>query len=121
MNASYDCSEPVEIEDEPHHHLIIANEFVRALAVEVPPHVRTLCHHHPHDYLLYVARGAAIISAAREEEPKKLNYVEGECELSEAGLVHIVENLSDHSFRNVVVEFLPASSKLKRGRDPMRV
>ena len=58
MNASYDCSQPVEIEDEPHHHLIIANEYVRALAVEIPPHVRTLCHHHPHDYLLYVASGA---------------------------------------------------------------
>jgi hypothetical protein len=121
MNASYDCSQPVEIEDEPHHHLIIANEYVRALAVEIPPHVRTLCHHHPHAYLLYVARGARIISAAREEEPKPLNYEDGECDLSNAGLVHVVENLSDHPFRNVVVEFLPNASKLKRGREPMRV
>lgn len=121
MNASYDCSQPVEIEDEPHHHLIITNEYVRALAVEIPPHVRTLCHRHPYDYLLYVASGAEIISAAREEEPKALHYVDGECELSKAGLVHVVENLDEHSFRNVVVEFLPGASKLTRGRDPMRV
>jgi hypothetical protein len=121
MNVSYDCSQPVEIEDEPHHHLIIANEYVRALAVEVPAQVRTQCHHHPHDYLLYVARGAEIISAAREEEPKPLNYEDGECELSKAGLVHVVENLGDHAFRNVVVELLPGASRLKRGRDPMRV
>ena len=66
---------------------------MRALAVEIPPHTRTLCHRHPHDYLLYVASGAEIISAARDEEPKKLNYVDGECELSKAGLVHVVENL----------------------------
>lgn len=119
--SSYDCSRVVEIEDEPRHHLIIANEFVRALAVEVPPHTRTLCHHHPHDYLIYVASGAEIISAARDEEPKKLSYVDGECELSPAGLVHVVENLSSRAFRNVVIELLPAASGLKRGRDPMRV
>jgi quercetin dioxygenase-like cupin family protein len=119
--TSYDCSRVVEIEDEPRHHLIIANEYVRALAVTVPPHTRTLCHHHPHDYLIYVASGAEIISAARDEEPKKLNYGDGECELSPAGLVHVVENLSGTAFRNVVVELLPGANRLKRGRDPMRV
>jgi quercetin dioxygenase-like cupin family protein len=118
MNQPYDCSQPVEIEDEPHHHLIIANEYVRALAVEIPPGVRTLCHHHPHDYLLYVASGAAIISAARDEEPKQLNYVDGECELSKAGLVHVVENLDDKAFRNVVVELLEPLARLRRGPKP---
>jgi quercetin dioxygenase-like cupin family protein len=119
--TSYDCSRVVEIEDEPRHHLIIANEYVRALAVTVPARTRTLCHHHPHDYLIYVASGAEIISAGRDEEPKKLNYAEGECELSPAGLVHVVENLSGKAFRNVVVELLPGADRLKRGRDPMRV
>jgi hypothetical protein len=119
--SSYDCNRVVEIEDEPRHHLIIANEYVRALAVEVPPHTRTLCHHHPHGYLIYVASGAEIISAARDEAPKKLSYADGECEWSPAGLVHVVENLSATAFRNVVVELLPGASRLKRGRDPMRV
>lgn len=121
MSTPYDCSQPVEIEDEPRHHLIIANEYVRALAVTVPPHTSTLCHHHPHDYLIYVASGAEIISAGREEEPKKLHYVDGECELSPSGLVHVVENLSGTGFRNVVVELLPGVERLKRGRDPMCV
>lgn len=116
--SSYDCNRVVEIEDEPQHHLIIANEYVRALAVEVPPHTSTLCHHHPNDYLIYVARGAEIISAARGEEPKKLNYGDGECELSPAGLVHVVENLGDTAFRNVVVELLPGANRLKRGAGP---
>jgi quercetin dioxygenase-like cupin family protein len=119
--SSYDCSLVVEIEDEPRHHLIIANEYVRALAVAVPPHTCTLCHHHPHDYLIYVASGAEIISAARDEEPKQLNYGDGECDLLEAGLVHVVENVSGTAFRNVVVELLPGADRLKRGRDPARV
>jgi quercetin dioxygenase-like cupin family protein len=118
MSSTYDCSQVVDIADEPHHHLVIANEYVRAFAVEIPPRTRTLCHHHPHDYLLYIANGAEIVSAARDEEPKRLSYVDGECELSKAGLVHVVDNLGDAAFRNVVVEPLPAAARLKRGAKP---
>ena len=119
MSSAYDCNTPVDIADEPHHHLVIANEYVRAFAVDVPPRTRTLCHRHPHNYVLFVAAGAEIISAAREEEPKKLNYVAGECELSKAGLVHVVENLSETAFRNVVVELKPRAEELRRGVEPV--
>src|SRR5271165_3348503 len=120
-NENYDCSRPVEIEDEPRHHLVIANEYVRAFAVEIAPHERTLCHRHPNDYILYVASGAEIISAAREEEPRHLNYKDGECELSSAGLTHVVENLGGTPFRNVVVELLPSPHKLRRGKPPQYI
>jgi quercetin dioxygenase-like cupin family protein len=118
MDHTYDCKHVVEIEQEPRHHLVFANEFVRGFAVEIAPHERSLCHHHPHDYLLYVARGAEIVSAARDEEPKRLSYSDGECELLEAGLVHVVENLSGTPFRNVVVELLPRTGGLRRGAGP---
>ncbi len=114
----YSCEHVVPIEQEPRHHLVIENEFVRAFAVEIAPHDRTLCHHHPHDYLLYVVGDGEIVSAARDEEPKQLGYRDGECELLEAGMVHVVENLSDTPFRNIVVELLPGSGSLLRGPDP---
>jgi quercetin dioxygenase-like cupin family protein len=117
----YDCSRVVEIENEPRHHLVIANQFVRAFAVEIAPRERTLCHRHPNDYLLYVALGSEIISAARDEKPKRLNYRDGECEMSPAGLIHIVENLGDAPFRNVVVELLPKAGALPRGSDPQKI
>ncbi len=118
MDAGYDCSQVVEIEQEPRHHLVIENEFVRAFAVEIAPHDRTLCHNHPHDYLLYIAGDADFVSAPRGEEPKRLSYRDGECERSSAGLVHVVENLSDAPFRNIVVELLPAIDGLRRGAGP---
>jgi hypothetical protein len=121
MNPVYDCNRIVEIEDEPRHHLVMANDYVRAFAVEVAPHERTLCHHHPNDYLIFVASGAEIISAARDEEPKRLSYAAGECELSRAGLIHVVENLRDRPFRNIVVELLPAVSGLRRGDNPQEL
>lgn len=115
---SYNCSRAVEIDEEPRHHLVISNAFVRAFAVEIGPGDRTLCHRHPHDYLLYVASAASIISAARDEEPKRLNYDDGECELSAAALTHVVENLGQKPFRNIVVELLPRSDALRRGAPP---
>lgn len=116
--GGYSCEHVLPIEEEPRHHLIIANDYVRAFAVEIAPRERTLCHHHPNDYFLYVPSGAKIISAARGEEPKHLNYEDGECELSSAGLMHIVENLGDAPFRNVVVELLSGANKLRRGKQP---
>lgn len=118
QESRYPCDHVVPIDEEPRHHLVIDNEFVRAFAVEIAPRDRTLCHRHPHDYLLYVAGDAEIISAARDEKPKKLSYHDGECELSPAGLVHVVENLMDTAFRNVVVELLPGSGGLRRGAVP---
>ncbi len=114
----YACDQVVEIEQEPRHHLVIENEFVRAFAVEIAPHDRTLCHHHPHDYLVYVAGIAEIVSAARDEEPKQLSYRDGECELLPAGMVHVVENLGEKPFRNVVVELLPRTGGLGPGARP---
>ena len=116
--SRYSCEKVVEIEQEPRHHLVMENEFVRGFAVEIAPDDRTLCHHHPHDYLVYVATTAEIVSAARDEEPKRLSYVDGECELSSAGMTHVVENVGSAPFRNVVVELLPAESALRRGADP---
>src|SRR5262249_599886 len=115
---SYSCEHVVPIDEEPRHHLVLANEYVRAFVVEIAPHDRTLCHHHPHDYLLYVAGDAEIVSAAPGEEPKRLSYSDGECELSFAGLTHVVENLSDTPFTNVVVELLPDARLLRRGSTP---
>jgi len=120
MDQRYDCSYVVDIAEEPRHHLVLENEYVRAFAVEILPHDRTLCHRHPQDYLLYVASGSEIISAARGEEPNRLSYRDGECESSEAGLVHVVENLGDKPFRNVVLELSPRAGELRRGANPMR-
>jgi hypothetical protein len=108
----------VAIEQEPRHHLVLANEFVRGFAVEIAPHVRTLCHHHAHSYLMYVAGAAQIVSAPRDGTPKTHSYRDGDCELSPAGLVHVVENLTDAKFRNLLVELLPGIGDVRRGADP---
>jgi len=114
----YPCKHVVAIEQEPRHHLVIANEFVRGFAVEIAPHERTLCHHHANPYLMYVAGDAEIVSAPRDGTPKTHSYRDGDCELSTEGLVHVVENLTDAKFRNLLVELLPGLGDARRGADP---
>ena len=115
---TYPCDDPVPIEHEPRHHLVIVNDFVRAFAVEIPPYDRTLCHHHAHEYLMYVAGIADIISAPRDQKPETSLYKDQECHLAPAGMIHVVENLTDATFRNILLEFLPKASGLRRGPDP---
>jgi len=110
----YSCEHVVPIEEEPRHHLVIANEFVRAFAVEIAPHERTLCHHHAHDYLMYVAGIADIVSAPQGRDPETRLYKDQECAIAPGGLTHVVENLRDTPFRNIVVEFLPEPNNLRR-------
>jgi hypothetical protein len=114
----YPCDRVVPIGQEPRHHLVIENEFVRVFAVELAPHDRTLCHHHLHDYLVYVAGDADVVSAERNQEPKTILYKDGECELGFAGMVHVVENLGEARFRNIVAELLPGVVALRRGAIP---
>ena len=120
MSDAYPCEHAVLIEEEPRHHLIIANQYVRAFAVEIAPHERTLCHRHPYDYILYVTGDAEIVSAAKDKPPERQSHHAGECELLPAGLVHVVENLGERPFRNVVVELVPGK-ELRRGAAPRLV
>ncbi len=114
----HNCEHVVSIEQEPRHHLVIANEFVRGFAVEIEPHDRTQCHHHAHEYLIYIAGDAQILSAPRDGNPKTHNYRDGDCEFSPPGLVHTVENLRHAKFRNLLVELLPGAQGLRRGPEP---
>lgn len=91
---------------------------MRFFTIEIEPHDRTLCHRHEHDYVLYVLGDAQIVSASQDGEGTTYTYREGDCELSIAGLVHVVKNVGDTKFRSLLVELLPAVGDLQRGSDP---
>lgn len=91
---------------EPHHHLKIENEYVRAYYVEVPPHEATELHRHDHDYL-YVSLGPAdVVNAVREKPEIHLELKDGETHFTRGGFVHVARNLSNAPFRNVTIALL---------------
>jgi len=110
----HSCQNVISIADEPHHHLIIDNEWVRAYAVEIPPHERTLCHLHGTPYLMYVAGEAEIHNLPRDSAAETQHFSPDHCGFAPAGLEHVVENIGAATFRNMIFEVLPATGKLHR-------
>lgn len=108
------CANVISISDEPHHHLIVDNEWVRAYAVEIGLSESTLCHLHALPYLMYVAGEADILNTPRDGEAEKHHFSPDYCDFAPAGLEHVVENLGDSPFRNMIFELLPATEQLHR-------
>ena len=104
----------IGIADEPHHHLVIDNEWVRAYSVEIGVGDSTLCHLHALPYLMYVAGEAQILNCPRSGDAKEDHFSPDFCNLSAAGLEHIVENLGNSPFRNLIFELPAATEKLRR-------
>jgi quercetin dioxygenase-like cupin family protein len=103
---------------EPHHHLVLENDQVRAFQVEVAPHAETLMHRHGLDYV-YVTQGAAEIeNGVAGKPPVTVKLQDGETRFSAGGFSHLIKNLADAPFRNVTIEILhPAASAPTAGGD----
>src|SRR3989454_8918176 len=98
----------VPIPKEPHHHLVLENDYVRVFRVRVPAHDATLVHLHDVPYL-YVALGPAdVINAVQGKPEVRLVMADGQLGYSPGHFAHIARNQSDMPFNNVTIELLKA-------------
>jgi hypothetical protein len=105
---SFNAQAPVAVpaKNEPHHHLVLENDYVRVLRVSVPAHESTLLHQHDAPYV-YVALGPADVINAVEGKPEvHLVMPDGQVNYSRGGFAHIARNESDAPFNNVTIELL---------------
>jgi len=97
---------PVPISDEPHHRLVLQNDFARVYNVTVPPLDSTLLHQHDLPYL-YVVLGMADIINAIVGKPELHQVLEdGETHYSPGHFAHIVRTDSGMQFHNITVELV---------------
>src|SRR5215468_35827 len=96
----------VPVDQEPAHHLVFENEWVRVFQVEVAPHAATLMHRHDRDYVFVTLGDSQVISERQGEKPVTLKLKDGEARFTKGGFAHIARNLSDKPFRNVTVELV---------------
>jgi hypothetical protein len=96
----------VPIPKEPHHHLVLENDYVRVFRVSVPAHEATLLHQHDVPYI-YVSLGPAdVINAVQGKPQARLVMADGQVGYSRGGFAHIARNQSDAPFNNVTIELL---------------
>jgi len=96
----------VPIPQEPHHHLVLENDYVRVFRVSVPAHESTLLHQHDVPYL-YVSLGPAdVINAVQGKPEAHLVMADGQLGYSPGHFAHIARNDSNLDFNNVTIELL---------------
>jgi hypothetical protein len=115
FSASLLAQAPVAlpIPQEPHHHLVLENEYVRVFRVSVPPHESTLLHQHDVPYV-YVALGAAdVINAVQGRPEVRLVMADGQLGYSPGHFAHIARNNLDTPFDNVTIELLKQQGEVR--------
>ena len=97
---------PVAIGEEPHHRLLLQNDFTHVYTVMVPPLDATLLHQHDFPYL-YVTLGPADIINAIVGKPELHQVLQdGETHYSPGHFAHIARTDSGVAFRNVTIELV---------------
>jgi hypothetical protein len=97
---------PVPISEEPHHRLLLQNDFTRVYNVMVPPLDTTLLHQHDLPYL-YVTLGAADILNAIVGKPELHQILQdGEMHYSPGHFAHVARTDSGIQFQNVTIELV---------------
>ena len=108
FSASLPAQAPlaVPLPKEPHHHLVLENDYVRVFRVSVPAHDATLLHQHDVPYL-YISLGPAdVINAVQGRAEARIVMADGQVGYSPGHFAHIARNDSDIPFNNVTVELL---------------
>jgi quercetin dioxygenase-like cupin family protein len=97
---------PVEVANEPSHHLKVENEYVRAYFVEIAPGQSTLMHHHGTDYVAVAIGASEVDSVSPDGTTKHIAFQDGQVNYAPAGVVHAVRNPGPATFRNATIEML---------------
>jgi hypothetical protein len=96
----------VPIPKEPHHHLVLENDYVRVFRVSLPAHDATLLHQHDVPYL-YVSLGPAdVINAVQGKPEARIVMADGQVGYSPGHFAHIARTDAGSTFDNVTIELL---------------
>jgi hypothetical protein len=96
----------VPVANEPHHHLVFENSYVRVFRVSVPAHDATLLHQHDLPYVYVSLCPADVINAVAGKPEARLVMTDGQVGYSRGGFAHIARTDAGTSFDNVTIELL---------------
>jgi len=103
----------VPIAKEPHHRLVLENEYVRVFRMSLPAHDATLLHQHDVPYL-YISLGPAdVINAVQRKPEARIVMVDGQLGYSPGHFAHIARTDAGSTFDNVTIELLKPQGEPK--------
>lgn len=99
-------SGPVPLSEEPHHRLVLQNDFTHVYNVMIPPLDATLLHRHDHPYLYVVLGPAEIVNAIVGKTELHQTLQDGETHFTPGNFAHIARTDSGMPFHNITIELL---------------
>jgi hypothetical protein len=97
---------PIPLKSEPHHHLVLHNDFVNVYSVQVQPKDSVLLHKHEFDAIGIMLNDAEITVSAPGKPDSHQKVVGGQLRLQQAGYIHSTLIEGATAYRNVTVELL---------------
>jgi hypothetical protein len=97
---------PLPLSEEPHHRLLLQNDFIHVYTVMVAPFDATLLHRHDLSYLYVVFGPADLINAVTSQPETHLTLQDGDVRFSPGHFTHLVRTDSGIAFRNLTVELV---------------
>jgi len=100
----------VPLDQEPLHHLFLANDTVRVFKTEVPAGGRTLLHQHDRDYVFVTLGDSDVINVRQGEPARQLKLKDGDTAFTKGGFAHVAINADKQKpFRNITIEIMKAA------------
>src|ERR1700704_787829 len=96
----------VTLKSEPHHHLVLHNDYVNVYTVQVSPHDQVLLHRHEVDAIGVMMSDSVITVRTPGKPASHQSVASGQLRLQPAGYVHSTYIEGDAAYRNVTVELL---------------
>jgi hypothetical protein len=104
----------VPVDQEPRHHLKLANADTRVFDVTVPASDTTRFHIHARDYVFVTFGGANLRAQALGADATPLVLTDGEVRFTKGPITHRVWNPSGPAFHNLTIEVLGTASESAR-------
>ena len=102
--SQYTAAGPVSLSAEPHHRLVLQNNFVHVYNVSVPPLDATLLHTHDLPYLYVTLDPSEITDAVVGQPEIHMTLQDGETRYNPGHFTHLVRTDSGLAFHNITVE-----------------
>lgn len=96
----------IEVESEPHHHLVLSNKSLKVYEVTLASHDAFLMHRHDHDDIVIVLQDATTVSSSPGQADILRISKAAEVRFSPRGLVHSVRNIGPGPYSFTGVELL---------------
>src|SRR2546421_12827118 len=101
---------PVPLAEEPHHRLVLQNDFVHVYNVMVPPLDATLLHQHELPYIYLTLGATELVNAIQGQPEGRLTLQDGDTRYTPGKFAHVVRTDSGMAFHNITIELVHAQA-----------